>query len=811
VQTACSTSLVAVHLACQSLRAGDADIALAGGACVALPQHAGYAYEPKGILSPTGTCRPFDVDANGTVPGNGVALVALKRAEDALRDADTIYALIKGSAINNDGGGKAGYSAPGVAGQVDVLSRAYRNACVEPAGIGYLEAHGTATEIGDAIELAALAEVFGGHPGVCVIGSAKANVGHLDAAAGVAGLIKAALALHFRQIPPLAGLKTPRAELVDGSTPFRAYDVAQEFKPGQAGVRRAAVSAFGLGGTNVHVVLEEAPQETAQGDGPGGGQDGRQDGPAVLVLSARTAESLGGAARRLAEHLRRQPDLRVKDVAATLQSRRRPFAHRLAVAVGSVAEGATQVLNTSGREALRRPSLVFLFPGQGTEFAGMTADLYRRYPSLRQDIDRGAELVRPLLGLDLRDVLVGDDPAGRIHRTDVTQPALLLHEYALGRLLLRWGVRPSAAIGHSVGEYAAAALAGEAALGDVLRLVTHRGALMQDTPEGGMVAVFADEPTVRRHLRWPEVQGGIEVAAVNAPRIVVVAGPPGHIDILCGRLRDEEIAFRRLPAQRAFHSRLMSRAAADLGRRAAEIPWYDRTFDIIGSLSGELLPAGAHRPAHYWTEQLLNPVRFHAAIETARCLPNPVFVEVGPGTALTGTTSMSDDTPAFALQPHRKAGVSAQDLLAGIGELWASGVSVDWTAIRGEERTTRLTLPTYSFARTRIWLDPPAPQERAAQPAPGPPGRLAGEATSREILPQVMELWTSMLGIPEIHPDSDFFALGGESLSFFRMLARARRLFAVEIDATALLATPTPKTLAAQLAHSATADGGADG
>jgi len=767
VQTACSTSLVAVHLACQSLRAGDADVALAGGVCVAVPQQAGYVYEPKGITSPDGACRPFDAGANGTVPGNGVALVALKRLADATRDGDLVYAVIKGSAINNDGGAKVGYTAPGLSGQVDVLARAYAAAGVDPASVGYVEAHGTATEMGDAIELAALTEVFGAGA-ACSLGSVKANIGHLDAAAGVTGLIKAALALHFGQIPPLSGLKQARPELLDGSTPFTVDPVGRTWDDDR--VRRAGVSSFGLGGTNAHVVLEEhLPAGPPDADVPAG--------EAVLTVSARTPEALRESADRLAEHLHENLDLH--DVALTLQSHRRHFPHRLAVTAADIPAAVTALRAGRGRERLRRPKVVFLLPGQGAEAAGMSAGLYERYPSFRADIDRGSEHLREQGGVDPRDVLVGTDPEDLVHRTDVTQPALLLHSYALGRLLMSWGVRPSALVGHSVGELAAACLADELDLTDAMRLVATRGRLMQEAPEGGMLVVLTNRIDVEAHL-----PADVDVAAVNAPDVTVVAGPVAALEVLRARLDAAGITHRAMPARRAFHSRMMSGASAELA--TVPVPHRPRTVDVISSVTGVVLPRGQVRDAGYWPEQLRSPVDFHAAITTAAARGPVIFVEVGPGTALTGSArQIAAGAATVAVQPRRSG---SRDVAAAVGTLWSLGVPVDWASTR-DGRATRVTLPTYPFARTRHWLDT----------APATPATAPVASADDSVLDRVVTLWRSMLGNPDIDADTGFYAAGGESLLFIRMVSRVQRTYGITVSVADLASTPTPRALAAQI------------
>jgi acyl transferase domain-containing protein len=776
VQTACSTSLVAVHLACQSLRSGDSDVALAGGAYIAFPQHAGYLYEVKGIMSPDGTCRPFDTTANGTVPGSGVGMVALKRLEDARRDGDLIHAVIEGSAVNNDGAGKVGYTAPGVAGQIDVLTRAYAAAGVDPSTVGYLEAHGTATEVGDAIELAALHDVFGDGSAGCSLGSVKANIGHLSPAAGIAGLIKAVAALRAGKIPPLAGLKEPRPELREPRTPFTVDSVARDWTVTDGQSRRAAVSSFGLGGTNAHVVLREAeaPELVTTSDGPG-----------VVVVSARTGDALKAAADRLATYLRDRPGLALPDVAFTSQEHRRHFAHRIAVVAQDTAAAATALGTAPARTAVRQPSVVLLFPGQGAEAPGMAAWPYQRYPSYAADIDEGCDILRGLVGVDLRELLVGDDPQGLIHRTDLTQPALVLHEYALGRLLLSLGVRPKALIGHSVGEFAAGCLAGEFGLPDMLRLVAERGVFMQQAPEGAMIVVLAAEPAVLDHLAGLD---GLGIAAVNAPEVTAVSGPVESVAGLRDRLDGAGVLYRMLPARRAFHSSMMADAAARLDAVAGTVESRPVTFDVISSVSGELLPKGGLRPAGYWARQLRSPVRFRAAVESAMSRARVVFAEVGPGTGLIGSARQIPLARKAAMVPVQ---ARRGELLSGIGALWANGVDVDWAVVRGGSGAARVALPTYPFARERHWLDTPLPE-----PVPEPTAPATAEGG---VLGEIIELWRSMLGVPTVDADSDFFALGGESLLFIRMISRVRRKFGVSVDIAELADSPTPQAIAAQV------------
>ncbi len=505
VQTACSTSLVAVHLAVQALLNGECGLALAGGVSVNVPQRSGYLYQDDMVFSPDGHCRSFDARARGTVGGSGVGIVVLKRLEEALADGDRIRAVVRGSAINNDGAGKVGLTAPSVAGQADVIREALEVAQVHPESVGYVEAHGSGTPLGDPIEVAALTEAFRDKTerrGFCAIGSVKSNFGHLDAAAGVAGLIKAVLMLEHRELPPSLHFEQPNPEIAFERSPFYVQTALQPWAEGNEGEpRRAGVSSFGLGGTNAHVVLEEAP---AAADAPALAR--RQQ---LLVLSARSAAALEAAASRLADRLAAEPAVELADVAYTLAAGRRAFSHRRAVVCRDVA-GAVAALRSETKPSpptSGEPPVVFLFAGHGAQRVGMTAALYQEEPSFRRHFDRSTELLLPDLGRDLRELLMpapgrGEEAAHELRRAACGQAALFAVEHALASLWMEWGVRPRAMLGHSVGEYVAACLAGVFPLEQALRLVVARGRLFEELPEGAMLAVLLPEeellPLARR-------------------------------------------------------------------------------------------------------------------------------------------------------------------------------------------------------------------------------------------------------------------------------------------------------------------------
>jgi amino acid adenylation domain-containing protein len=714
VQTACSTSLVATHLACQSLLAGECDTALAGGSSVTLPQDRGYLHQEGMILSPDGHCRAFDSAARGTVGGSGVALVVLKRLSDALADGDTVYAVIKGSAINNDGSAKAGYTAPSIAGQAGVISAALAAAGVTPDTIGYVEAHGTGTPLGDPIEIAALSRVYRAatdRTGYCAIGSVKTNVGHLDSAAGVTGLIKAALAVRHGVVPPSLHFQTPNSELNLHQSPFYVPTGLQPWPDG-GGPRRAGVSSFGIGGTNAHVVLEQAPELASSGPARS-----RQ----LIVLSARDPAALDAATAELAGHLRQSADLDLADVALTLAAGRRAFGHRRMLVCRTIEEVAEALGGAMSGDRRSRsaavptatPSVAFMFTGQGSQHVGMAAALYRDEPVFRAEVDRCAEVLKPLLGFDLRDVLYppGDQTRSaedRLKQTAVTQPALFTVEYALARLWMAWGVRPEALIGHSLGEYVAACVAGVWTLEDALALVALRAKLMQAQAPGGMLAVPLPEPAMRDLLR-----PGLSLAAVNGPALCVVSGPHEAVDALARDLAVRDIAGRPLQTSHAFHSAMMEPAVAPFLERLRRTACRPPAIPFVSNLTGTWIEAGQAVDPDYWALHLRQTVRFADGLDTLLREPGRCLIEIGPGNALSTSAlrhpqRTAGHTVVTSLPHPQERGSDTAHLLNAAGQLWLAGVSLDWTAFYAGQQRRRVPLPTYPFQRRRYWVDPPA-------------------------------------------------------------------------------------------------------
>ncbi|ULA61382.1 MAG: Carrier domain-containing protein [Nitrospira sp.] len=721
VQTACSTSLVAVHLACQALLSGECDMALAGGVSVTVPQTVGYLYQEGGIVSPDGHCRAFDAKAEGTVGGSGVGLVLLKRLQEAVADGDHIVAVIKGSAVNNDGASKVGYTAPGIEGQAQVIKAAHVAAGVEAETITYIEAHGTGTPMGDPIEVAGLTEAFRAstrRTGYCALGSVKTNIGHLDAAAGIAGLIKTILALRHRQIPASLHYSAPNPAIDFTTTPFYVNQTLSEWS-GNA-PRRAGVSSFGLGGTNAHVVLEEAPAAFAASASVGPRHR-------LLILSARSKDAVDKAAERLASFLTATSEVNLDDVAYTLQEGRRPFSHRRWV-VAKTLEEARQglagpgVLSGASGPIAEDRQVAFMFSGQGSQYSQMGRSLYEHERTFKRQVDQCAALLAPHLGRDIRSILFPSVPGESelIHRTVLTQPALFVLEYALARTWMSWGISPSAMIGHSIGEYVAACLSGLFSVEDALALVALRGRLMQDMPSGGMAAVPLTEAEVR-----PLLSAGLDLAAVNAPTQCVVSGPHNALKPFEDDLAKRGIKARRLSTSHAFHSAMMEPMLARFSAVVSGITFREMRIPWVSNVTGTWIRRDQAADPSYWVRHLRETVRFSAGVRTLLDHRNMVLLEVGPGRTLHTLAQRhpeASDTPVLASMGGRNQ-EEMPGLLMTLGELWGVGVSVNWAGLQGERSGRRVPLPAYPFERKRYWLEPqqdmpqPSSLDRRAEPS----------------------------------------------------------------------------------------------
>jgi amino acid adenylation domain-containing protein len=742
VQSACSSSLVAIHLASQSLLNGECDMALAGGVSINLPQKAGYLYQERGIASRDGHCRAFDAKAGGTVRGDGVGIVVLKRLSDAIAQRDTICAVIRGSAINNDGSLKVGYTAPSVQGQAEAISEALEISGVDPETIGYIEAHGTGTEIGDPIEVAALTQAFGAltdKKNFCAIGSLKTNIGHLDTAAGAAGFIKTVLSLQHGQIPPSLHFEKPNPRIDFAESPFFVNTQLAEWKKGGTPLR-AGVSSFGVGGTNAHAVLEAAPA-------PGLVSASRDW--QLLLLSAKTETALATATSNLASYLKQvdpnpsmnspvpavhrpafgaglaQAGQALADAAYTLQVGRRTFNYRRALVCRDNAEAvdALESLDPrkvlSGAQELKERPVAFMFTGQGAQYVNMGAELYRTEPVFRAEVDRCAEILLQHLDVDLRQVIYPapdanlDEAAKQLNQTQFTQPALFVIEYAMARLWMAWGLSPNAMIGHSIGEYVAACLAGVFSLEDALALVATRGRLMQSLPGGNMLAVPLTEKEV-----LPYLGSDLSLAAVNAPNMCVVSGAGPAVEELERRLTAKNIAASRLRTSHAFHSAMMDpildefkACVASATRNAPQIP-------CISNLTGDWLTAEQAVDPVYWADHLRRAVRFAQGVEKLLGDAAQILLEVGPGRTLNTLATrhpakQPENVILSSLRHPQDQQPDSAFLLTTLGKLWLAGTKINWDGFYAAEQRQRLPLPTYPFERQRYWIE----VDTSAQPA----------------------------------------------------------------------------------------------
>lgn len=719
VQTACSSSLVGIHAACQSLLNGECDMALAGGATLVLPQK-GYLFKEGEILSPDGHCRPFDALSAGTVFGSGAGCVVLKRLADAVADGDHILAVIKGSAVNNDGSQKVGYLAPSVEGQTNAIAEALALTGIDPATISYVEAHGTGTSIGDPIEVTALTQAYGAgtdRKGFCGLGSLKSNIGHLGEAAGVASFIKTVLALRHRQLPPTLHYQRSNPEIDFATSPFFVNAKLTAWTTVGGAPRRAGVTGLGAGGTNVHMIVEEAPPEALSG---------ASRGWQTLLLSAKTASALESATTNLAAHLRKNPALRLADVAYTLEVGRKAFAHRRLFVgrTGDVEAAAAALESRDPKQVFTQvvprgnPSVVFMFPGGGAQYAGMGADLYATEPVYREAIDQCVKLVNPGLGLDLRKLMFAppeevESATLRLERPSLALPALFATEYALARLLMSWGVQPAAMIGHSMGEYVAACLSGVISYQSGMALVALRGRLFETLPEGAMLSVPLPEAEARAFMG-----NDLSFAAINGPSLCVASGPVQSIVAMEQALAAREVESTRVHIAVAAHSAMLEPILGEFERFCRTIQFKPPTIPYISNLTGAWITAAEATSPLYWVKHLRSTVRFADGVAALLQDPGRVLVELGPGRTLSSLAQQQPVKARAALSTLRHPKAEGSDvafLLTALGRIWLAGSSPDWALVHADEERRRLPLPTYPFERKRYWIEAGNPLTAAAK------------------------------------------------------------------------------------------------
>lgn len=818
IQTACSTSLVAVQLASQGLLTYQCDMALAGAVSLQTPRMKGYLYTKGQILSSDGFCRAFDKDASGTIFGEGVGIVVLKRLEDALSDRDTIYAVIKGIAVNNDGAGKVGYTAPSVEGQATVIATAQAMAGISADDISYIEAHGTGTPLGDPIEISALTQAFREtteNTGYCAIGSIKPNIGHLDVAAGVAGLIKVALAVKNKKIPPSLYFREANPELKIDSSPFYVNNKLSEWT-GNGKTRYAGISSFGIGGTNAHAVLSEPPSYDTYIS---------SRAYSILLLSAKSEGALEKATENLSSHFKRYPEINLSDAAFTLQVGRRHFNHRRFIVCDQVAsavkfldapdtsQGYTGFADQTPRE------IVFMFTGQGSQYVNMGKELYERLPVFRKEIDLCADILKPILDVDLRAVLYPDESGmdnakSLLNETSITQPALFTIAYGLAKFWMSCGIVPHAMVGHSIGEFVAACLAGVFSLNEALALVALRGRLMQKQERGSMLAVSLAEKQIR-----PLLCGNLCIAVINGPSQCVVSGSTKEIEKFQALLQEgipenkTEIRTQKLKTSHAFHSIMMQPAVDPFMNAVREMKLQPPGIPFISNVTGTWITSDQATDPAYWANHLRQTVRFSDAIKTLMAAPGKIMLEIGPGNTLASLASLhfNANSDCISLSSIRHPKLHTSDfafLMHALGQLWVKGLQVDWAGYYQTEQRRRIPLPGYPFEHKKYWVraknisvanddadfdDEETETDKAdvLKQNPKTPSALLDNVEAR-----LAHIWEKALGIKNISKNADFYELGGHSLLAAQIFMEIETAFGKNIPLSTLFHSPTIATLA---------------
>ncbi|VFM95638.1 MAG: Acyl transferase domain-containing protein [Candidatus Kentron sp. G] len=830
--TTCSTSLVNVHLACRSLLSYECDLSMAGASYCRVPEQEGHLYQDGMIYSKDGYIRTFDVNNSGTVAGSGTGVIVLKRLREAVADGDFIHGIVLSSALNNDGSTKIGYAAPSIEGQTEVITEAISLAGIDSSTITFVEVHGTGTKLGDPIEITSLNNSFrattskpGRERNTCVVASTKPNIGHLNQASGMAGMIKAVMGMQKHTLPPSINFTQPNPSIDFEGGPFYVSTAVQEWKTEKGVPRRSGVNSFGIGGTNAHVVLEEAPPRP-----PSGPSRPWQ----LLFLSAKSANSLEMMTANLGEHLKnRSEEQNFADIAYTLQIGRKAFEHRRVV-LAQDAKSAAQALDSMPQKRVfsatadkseEQPPVAFMFSGQGSQYVDMGLELYRLEPIFKEQVDICCDILQPHLGLDLRELLYpnlrdllypsdekAQAAAQQLQQTAFTQPALFVIEYALAKLWMTWGIQPSAMIGHSIGEYVAACLAGVFSLEDALMLVANRGRLMQQMPSGEMLAVPLPAEELQTFLTE-----GLSLAAVNGVSQCVASGPAKAIEDLEQKLKAKGVDVQRLKTSHAFHSGMMDPILAPFTEQVGKIKLNRPQIPYISNVTGAWITAAEATDPGYWATHLRQAVRFAEGVEQLLQSPRQILLEVGPGRTLNTLARQhprkaAEQVLLTSLRHPQEKQSDIAFLLANLGKLWLAGVKVDWSGFYANEQRLRVPLPTYAFDRKRYWIDPPKEEDgEKSQSSPTGLGQFTGAGSSADsaqaplssdALPRtskeqkIAEVWQSVFGLNAIGIQDNFFDLGGDSLLASRMVGKLSETLGVDISVQELLSSPTIAELA---------------
>lgn len=825
VGTTCSTSLVAVHLACQALWTWQCDMAIAGASFLRVPPKEGYLFQEGMIYSPDGHIRTFDAKSKGIVTGGGAGNVVLKRLNEALEDGDHIHAVIRSTALNNDGSTKVGYTAPSIEGQAEVIADAMSLSNISSDSVTYIETHGTGTELGDPVEVAALNKAFrmtaedptrqSKH--FCALTSTKPNIGHLNHASAIASLLKTILALKNKQIPPSINFDTPNPKLNLENSPFFVNSTLRDWQPPSGVPRRAGVNAFGIGGTNAHVVLEEAPEVSPSGDSRPW---------QLILLSAKTGTALDTLSANLANHLQDTPYLNLADVAYTLQIGRKPLPYRRMLVCRDSAEAATvltdsvpgQISNGLHKDSAERP-VAFMFSGQGSQYVNMARELYQTEAVFREHLDHCFQLMARM-DLPLHEIIYpapdqAEAVAEKLQQTSFAQPALFAIEYALAQQWMAWGIRPEAMIGHSIGEYVAACLAGVFSLEDALALVVKRGEMMGGMPPGTMLAVNLPVKEVESLLN-----DKLSLCVINSPTLCVVGGENAEVTALEQQLTDKGVECRSLHTSHVFHSPMMEAVVEPFTRCMSKISLHPPQIPYISNLTGTWITREEATDPAYWARHLRYTVRFADGVQLLLQDPKRILLEVGPGRTLSTLAKQQADKPArhtvltSVRHPHEQQADSAF-LLNTLGRLWLAGVKPDWSIFYNTEKRCRLSLPTYPFERQRYWIDAPEPGEggdgnkaqlslsmlgeldRTMQEEVSSPADFANYAAPRNAKEErIAGVWQDVLGTGQVGIHDNFFELGGSSLLGSRVVAELSKAMNVKLSVQAFLNAPTVAELA---------------